>query len=144
MGKIESFFNFIEERKGKRTPLLYKLLHAPNSIAEKDLTVKGDLKISNRWPALHLPDNLTVLGDLDLAYSNIEELPKNLKTKGMLLIYGTRIKTIPAGTVIGSWLSIAKSAFAAQMTEEERATIESRRKYIRDRGIGLGGEVYPC
>jgi hypothetical protein len=94
MNNIYNLFKFLEKKDNKKIPFKIKLLLNPDDITENDLTVNGDLDLSNT-NITKLPDNLTVQGTLNLAWSKITELPDNLAVEGNLYLYGTNIVKLP-------------------------------------------------
>jgi len=83
MTNIYNLFKFLEDKKGKKIPLKFKLLHAPETIEKEDLNVEGDLNLY-KTKISSLPDNLTVEGYLGLYGTQISSLPDNLKVEGNL------------------------------------------------------------
>lgn len=71
----------------------------PNTEAEQlELlfnTISGHLFVSHDDPITELPDNLIVMGMLDIAESKIKRLPNNLIVKGVIDINHTSISEIP-------------------------------------------------
>jgi hypothetical protein len=73
----------------------YEINENGKIIFKRSLKLKGALNITE------LPDNLTIIGSLDLDYSSIIKLPENLSifestiAYGHLLLRDTLIKTIP-------------------------------------------------
>lgn len=86
------FFFFLEEKKQEKIPLNVKLLS--NIKLSKEDLICNDLILYNKKNIKKLPDNLTVTGGLDLAYSGLQKLPKNLKAKYLHISY-TKITEIP-------------------------------------------------
>ena len=68
---------------------------------EGKLVYNGNLNLSNRKDITELPDNLKVLGGLDLISSGITKLPKGLEVKGFLDISETNIEELPEDTKVG-------------------------------------------
>lgn len=89
---VSKFFVFLEEKKQQKIPLNVKLLS--NIKLSKEDLICSDLLLYNQKNIKKLPDNLTVTGRLDLAYSGLQKLPKNLKAKYLHISY-TKITEIP-------------------------------------------------
>lgn len=68
---------------------------------------KGDLIFHNLRGNIVLPDNFTVNGVLDLAYSGIRALPNNLKVKSHLHLNATNITSLPEDIQVGGSLNLA-------------------------------------
>lgn len=60
----------------------------------------GKLRL-NALALTRLPDNLTVNGDLDVEYNNIEELPKGLIVNGTLLCQRNNLTKLPDDLKVG-------------------------------------------
>ena len=45
MSNIYNLFKFLEKKKGTKTPLRVKLIHAPYELTDEDLNVEGDLDL---------------------------------------------------------------------------------------------------
>ena len=72
-------------------------------IVEKDGDIYcGSLNLCNRKDITELPDNLKVLGRLDLRQSGITKLPRGLEVEGFLDISGTNIEELPEDTKVNS------------------------------------------
>ena len=70
-------------------------------IVEKDGDIYcGSLNLCNRKDITELPDNLKVLGRLDLRQSGITKLPRGLEVEGFLDISGTNIEELPEDTKV--------------------------------------------
>ena len=67
----------------------------------------GNLTLSHIEDFHELPNNLTVNGDLDLAYTSIKKLPKKLTVKGSLNLQGTHIDSLPNNLTINGKLNIS-------------------------------------
>ena len=65
------------------------------------LVYKGNLNLGGRIDVTELPDNLKVLGYLDLRCSGITKLPKGLEVECFLDISGTEIEELPEDTKFG-------------------------------------------
>ena len=72
------------------------------------LVCYGNLDLEGRTEITELPDNLKVLGCLDLNSSGITKLPKGLEVKCWLDISGTNIEELPEDTMLGGGLSVNK------------------------------------
>lgn len=73
---------------------------------EGKLIYNGNLDLSLRKDITELPDNLKVLGYLNLCYSGVTKLPKGLEVEGLLAISGTNIEELPEDTMLGGGLNI--------------------------------------
>ena len=69
-------------------------------LVERDdkLLYYGSLDLKGRKDITELPDNLKVLGGLDLCYSGVTKLPKGLEVEGWLDISNTAIEELPEDT----------------------------------------------
>ena len=82
-------------------------LNIPNFRVEKavySITVNG-----NKYDVLNLPENLEVIGDLDLENTPISSLPAGLRVKGNLILQGAKITSLPAGLKVDGNLDLASS-----------------------------------
>lgn len=104
---IENIFNFIEEKKGYKTPLTYKIINQL-PITNDDLHINGDLNLRFKT-LITLPKNLHVSGNLDLYNASIEYLPDNLYVGGYLDLESTYIKKLPDNLHVGTYLDIAST-----------------------------------
>ena len=52
---------------------------------------------------------ISVYGNLDLAYSDIEKLPDGLTVSGNLDLYNTPIKELPDGLTVGGYLDLGST-----------------------------------
>ena len=78
-------------------------------IVEKDGDIYcGSLNLCDRKDITELPDNLKVLGRLDLRQSGITKLPRGLEVEGFLDISGTNIEELPEDTKVGGHLYVDK------------------------------------
>ena len=68
----------------------------------------GKLNLCGRKDITELPDNLKVLGGLDLRQSSITKLPKGLEVEEFLDISGTEVEELPEDTKFGSSLFLEK------------------------------------
>ena len=68
---------------------------------EGKLVYYGNLGLWGRKDITELPDNLMVLGILDLRYTNITKLPKGLIVKTWLDISNTEVEELPEDTMLG-------------------------------------------
>ena len=75
-------------------------------LIEKDgkLLYDGNLDLDGRKDITELPDNLKVLGGLDLSQSGITKLPKGLEVEKWLDISKTDIEELPEDTKVGDSL----------------------------------------
>lgn len=72
-------------------------------------TETNSLSLRNK-EITELPDNLTVVGNLDLYGTNIPSLPRGLIVGGSLGLYGTNITSLPNDLIVGGslWLRRTK------------------------------------
>ena len=70
------------------------------------LVYDGNLDLEKRKDVTELPDNLKVLGYLDLNGSSVTKLPKGLEIEGWLSISRTEIEELPEDTKIGSYFCV--------------------------------------
>lgn len=75
------------------------------------ITIDGDLIMAYAPNTVvnKLPDNMTVLGDLDLDYTEIGILPQKLKVAGSLFLSYTRIIEIPEDIIVEISLDLSHS-----------------------------------
>jgi len=99
---MNNIFNYLEKKKGKPIPFLYKLLYNL-LLNENDLIHNGNLNLFGT-NITSLPDNLTINGDLNLYGTNISELPNNLTVNGWLYLTHTKITSLPNNLTINGWL----------------------------------------
>jgi len=95
---MTNIFQYLENKKGKPIPLIYKLL---NNIPlnENELIINGDLYLSYT-KITSLPNNLTVNGCLYLRHSDIISLPNNLTVNRYLSITLTKISELPDDLIV--------------------------------------------
>ena len=67
------------------------------------LIYDGNLDLEKRTDITELPDNLKILGYLDLNGSSVTKLPKGLEIEGWLSISRTDIEELPEDTKFGSY-----------------------------------------
>ncbi len=85
----------------------YKLNHLPDG-----LTVGGDLDLY-RTKITHLPDGLKVGGRLNLRNTSTTHLPEGLTVGGYLDLQNTKITHLPEGLTVGGWFSL----YGTEITE---------------------------
>lgn len=95
-----NIFQFLQDNKGKKVPLLYKLLNNL-PLTKDDLFIDGDLNLMYS-EITYLPDNLTVNGRLILYQTKIKSLPNNLRVKTWLNIENTDISVLPDDLYVGN------------------------------------------
>ena len=105
---VIKFFKFLEDKREKRIPLLYKLIHKL-PIEEEDLYIKGDLDLRYIESITTLPDNLHVKGRLLLAGTRIRHLPKGLKVGRSINMAGTPMEELPDNLFVNGDLNIART-----------------------------------
>ena len=66
----------------------------------------GKLNLYNRKDIIELPNNLKVLGNLDLNWSGVTKLPKGLEVEGFFNISRTEIEELPEDTKFGGSLYV--------------------------------------
>ncbi|MCF8340178.1 MAG: hypothetical protein K9I82_04305 [Chitinophagaceae bacterium] len=91
---LKKIFEFLEKTAGEKTPLKWKIINDFDSINGDDLVFDDNLDLFQS-SAVKLPNNLTVIGYLDIRVTDIKELPDNLTVHGQLLITGLEIDSIP-------------------------------------------------
>ena len=57
-------------------------------------------------PGRELPDNLMVLGDLNLGGTNVERLPNGLAVKGNLILNNTKIRKLPSDIMVDGSINL--------------------------------------
>jgi hypothetical protein len=98
-----NFFKYLESKRGVKLPLIYKIIHEPETIEKEDLIVKGDFRINKSSTLKSLPNNLYVGGDF-VIYDcpNLTALPDNLTVRGVFFIMNCEIASIGKNTRLGS------------------------------------------
>lgn len=117
---IGNFFKFLEEKQKKPMPVRARILYAPNSfppgktiwaledihvrdkttVLPENLIVRGNLVVSGDIPSTYkLPNNLTVIGILNISGADMVELPKGLQVKALNMLY-TGIKKLPNDLIV--------------------------------------------
>jgi len=91
MTNIYNLFKFLEDKKGKKIPLKFKLLHAPETIEKEDLNVEGDLDLRDT-EITSLPDNLKVGGFLDLENTPLSKKYSKKQIRQMIEKKGGEVK----------------------------------------------------
>ena len=78
-------------------------------LTEKDgkLVYNGHLVLPERIDVTELPDNLNVLGWLNLHNSGVTKLPKGLEVESYIDISGTEVEELPEDTKFGSSLYVS-------------------------------------
>lgn len=120
------FFEFIESKYPKRKmykmPWPVKLAHAPTSLTKEDLTINGDLYLSNNEAydkiSTKLPNGLTVTGELTVAKCSLTKLPDDL-TVGELNANFSDLNEIPKRLVVTNGFGMAGTPLAENYTESE-------------------------
>lgn len=104
---LHSVFEFLENKRGRPVPFLYKLAHDPDSIKEEDLIIEKDLEL-NGTNIKKLPDDLTVTGSFIIYRdTGLKKLPKGLFVEEILEITGVNLTEIPKDLVVGRSLRLA-------------------------------------
>ena len=100
---------------------------------EGKLVYNGNLNLSNRKDITELPDNLKVLGGLDLISSGITKLPKGLEVKGFLDISETNIEELPEDTKVGDsfYVNDMKKPFSFPKVMKVNGYFECNRTSIK-------------
>jgi len=130
MTNIYNLFKFLEDKKGKKIPLKFKLLHAPETIEKEDLNVEGDLDLRDT-EITSLPDNLTVEGYLGLYGTQISSLPDNLTVGGSLYLSFTKISSIPKNLHVELRIYFKNTPLADKYSKEQiRKMIEEKGGYV--------------
>jgi len=135
MTNIYNLFKFLEDKKGKKIPFKFKLIHAPETIEKKDLNVEGTLDLRDT-EITSLPDNLTVKGDLDLKKTKISSLPDNLKVGGFLNLRDTKISFLPDNLTVGGSLYLKNTPLVDKYSEEQI------KQMIEEKGGEVKGAIY--
>ena len=136
MTNIYNLFKFIESKRPEyRTPLKFKLIHAPETITPEELHVDGDLNLADS-KITSLPAGLQVGGYLNLHGTKIESLPTGLHVVGSLDLRRTPIASLPAGLHVGGFLNLKDTKIA------EKYSAEEIRKMIEDTGGSVKGAIY--
>ncbi len=93
---LKRIFDFLEKKENKNPPFKWKLIFN-EPLTKEELTIDGDLDLAFSQ-ITSLPEGLEVKGDLDLNRSEITSLPRGLKVGGNLnLIDCKEITSLPAG-----------------------------------------------
>ena len=130
-----NFLKFLEDKKGKKIPFKYKIIHAPETITDEDLQVGGTLYLYNT-KITSLPDNLKVRGSLVLYNTPITSLPDNLKVGGGLDLNNTKITSLPDNLQVGGHLYLNNTPLSEKYTKDQI------RKMINAKGGYVKGEIY--
>jgi hypothetical protein len=77
-----------------------KIIKIKNLYRYKGLNVKGDLDLSYTQ-IQELPEGLNVEGNLDLSCTQIRELPEGLSVEGYLNLKDTQIRELPESLSVG-------------------------------------------
>ena len=117
---IESFFKFLEDKKGKKLTgidnLKYKLKYAPETLTKQDNEIEGDLNLSD---LTFIPKGFNPTVDGSLYLSSLTSIPKEFNpTVGKnLLLSG--LTSIPEGfnPKVGGHLYL--TSWKSNMTQEE-------------------------
>lgn len=118
--KTEAFLTFLEKEKGERKPLIYKLLHQPETLTEKDLNVPGTLEIEDYNADIKtLPKGLNIEGNLRIWTDKFEYLPEDIKIGGRLVISSRELKRLPSPLQVGNSLHISSSDYLKELTGTE-------------------------
>lgn len=121
------FFEFIESKYPKRKiykmPWSVKLAHAPTSLTKEDLTIQGDLYLSNDEAydkiSTKLPNGLTVTGDLTVAKCSLTKLPDDLTVGGDLNANFSDLNEIPKRLVVTDGFGMSGTPLADTYTKSE-------------------------
>jgi hypothetical protein len=89
----------------------WKIL-ARYGVTPDNLTVVGSIDLRHT-PITALPDNLTVVGWLYLRHTPITALPDNLTVAGWLDLRGTAITALPDNLTVGGHLDLSRTAITA-------------------------------
>jgi len=128
---IKDFFNFLEEKEGKRVSLKAKLSNPDDfKISPEELNVEGDLRL-NSTEITQLPNNLQVGGDLWIYRTSITKLPDNLHVGGSLYLYYTYDKQLPDNLQVGGDLYLYGTPISKTMSRKQiRQKIEKKGGYV--------------
>jgi len=117
MPNLLNIFQFLEKKRGYRAPLLWKLLHHPETIGKEDLNFKGDLDLEG-WKGTFLPPGLKVEGSLFLYDSKIKSLPVGLEVRGVLYL-NIQIASLPKDLKAGELVIPWESSLTLKYTKEQ-------------------------
>ena len=155
---IGNFFKFLEDKVGRKAPVLLRLIHYPQSLSQEELVVKGNLHLE-RSKVTSLPDNLKVKGSLFLSKSSITSLPDNLEVGDGeftgLYLDKTKITSLPDNLKINGSLFIDDSKISSipnnlqgegsltfpRTPLSDKYTADQLRQIIDDKGGFVGGSI---
>ena len=123
---LKRIFEFLEEKHNKRAPLKWKLINDFDSIDDKDLFYDDNFDLYDTTIE-RLPDNLTVVGYLDLRLTKIKTLPDNLTVDGDLLLTALEIDSVPKNLK-------AYSIFAKHTALSEKYSYKELKDIIKEKG----------
>ena len=130
MTNIYNLFKFLEDKKGKKIPFKFKLIHAPETIEKEDLNVEGDLDLEDTKIS-SLPDNLTVGGYLNLYKTKISSLPDNLTVGGSLYLSRTPISSLPKNLQVELRIYLKNTPLADKYSKEQiKQMIKEKGGYV--------------
>ena len=130
MANIYNLFKFLEDKKGKKIPFKFKLIHAPETIKKEDLNVEGSLDLRDT-EITSLPDNLTVGGPLVLRDTEITSLPDNLTVGGSLDLSFTQISSLPDNLKVELRIYLKNTPLADKYSKEQiKKMIEEKGGYV--------------
>jgi hypothetical protein len=77
----------LEKRRTIGLMELYNAVGKAVLAGEKEIVIDGDLDLTGAGSRLmRLPDNLTVHGDMNVSYTNLDHLPEGLKVDGDIYV----------------------------------------------------------
>ena len=135
MPNIYNLFRFLEDKEGTKTPLMAKLIHAPDTLTPDDLKIKDGLDLDNT-DITSLPDGLEVEDYLIISDTKITSLPDDLKVGGSLYLSDTEITSLPDGLKVGDYLHLRNTPLSQKYTKQEI------RKMIEDKGGNVEGKIF--
>lgn len=113
---LKKIFEFLENKEGQKTPLLWKLFNN-GLFTENDLVYNDDLNLNDTY-IISLPKGLRVGGDLSLYNcGQLTSLPKGLFVAGDLNLSSTWLETLPKGLQVGGDLYL-EGSFLAELSDE--------------------------
>jgi hypothetical protein len=123
---LKNIFEFLKNKEGKKhrqQDTLFWKLRFNEPLTKEELTVDGDLSVSNTR-ITSLPEGLKVSGGLDISYTKMTSLPEGLKVRGDLDLVMTDITSLPKGLKVGGDLNIRGTELIIYSNDELRKMIE--------------------
>lgn len=123
---LKRIFEFLGEEDNKKTPLKWKLINDFDSINDDDLFYDDNFDLFN-VRVERLPNNLTVVGYLDLRMTKIKTLPDNLTVNGDLHLTALEIDEIPEKLQV-------YSMFAKNTNLSEKYSYKEIKDMVKEKG----------